>query len=192
MDIATLVVAGLIIAAVILFLLRDKMRGRSVPEQLRPGQALPDFTALDEAGHAVSSADLRGAPAVLLFVRGTWCPFCSKQVANLTSVYKDIIGAGARLVLVTPQPLETTRRVAELFEVDFEFWLDGELAASELLGLVLEAGVPDDHQNTYGKDTLWPAALVVDADGIIRFSELSRFIADRPNPDKLLNVVRQL
>nr|NIV17244.1 hypothetical protein [Woeseiaceae bacterium] len=51
---------------------------------------------------------------------------------------------------------------------------------------------PDEQRKEYGEDTLWPAALVIDADGIIRFSELSKFLLDRPNPEKLLKVVKNL
>ena len=184
--IAVVLVVGVLLA------LREKIRGRSVPDQLKPGQPLPAFQAIDEDGNRVSSSQLAGAPAILLFVRGSWCPFCSKQVANLTKVYKEITDSGARLILVTPKPLETTRRVAEIFEVDFQFWLDESLEIVKLLGLVLEAGVPDDHRTEYGKDTLWPTSLVIDASGVIQFTELSRFIADRPNPEKLLKVLRNL
>ncbi len=187
---------GIVAVAGVLFALRDKLagmlRGRPVPDKLKPGQPLPDFQAVDEDGNRVSSSELAGTPAILLFVRGSWCPFCSKQVANLTRVYKEITDSGAKLILITPKPLATTRRVAEIFEVDFEFWLDDSLEIAKQLGLVLEAGVPDDHRKEYGEDTLWPTSLVVDANGMIRFTELSRFIADRPNPEKLLKVLRNL
>ncbi len=185
-GVAIVLVAGILLA------LRKKAGGRTVPEQLKPGQSLPDFHAVDEDGNKLSSADLAGAPAILLFVRGSWCPFCSKQVANLTKVYKEITDAGAKLILVTPKPLETTRRVAEMFGVEFDFWLDESLEIANLLGITLESGVPDEQQRDYGEDTLWPTSLVVDANGIIRFSELSKFLVDRPNPEKLLNVVRNL
>ena len=186
------VVVAIGLVAGILLALWKKAGGRSVPAQLQPGQPLPEFQAVDEDGNRVGSAELAGAPAIMLFVRGSWCPFCSKQVANRTKVYKDITDSGARLILVTPKPLETTRRVAEIFGVDFDFWLDESLAISKQLGIVLEAGVPDEQRREYGEDTLWPASLVVDANGVIRYSELSKFLMDRPNPEKLLNVVRNL
>ncbi len=125
-------------------------------------------------------------------MRGSWCPFCSKQVADLTAVYKEITDAGAKLILVTPKPLETTRRVADIFGVEFDFWLDESLAIAKQLGIFLKGRVPDEQRKEYGEDTLWPAALVIDADGIIRFSELSKFLLDRPNPEKLLKVVKNL
>ena len=147
---------------------------------------------VDEQSNPLSSTNLRGSPSVLLFVRGTWCPFCSKQVKNLTKFYKDINESGAHLILITPKPLDTTRRVADFFDVKFEFWLDESLAIGKQLGLVKESGVPDDYNNEYGQDTLWPTSLIVDGDGVIRHTELSRFIADRPNPEKLLAIVKSL
>ncbi len=192
MDNAIFWIIGVVVVAGLLYALRDKARGRPVPDNLKPGQPLPEFHAVDEDGNRISSAELAGAPAILLFVRGSWCPFCSKQVADLTKVYKEITDFGAKLILVTPKPLETTRRVADIFEVDFQFWLDDSLEIAKQLGLVLEAGVPDDYRKEYGEDTLWPTSLVIDANGVIKFTELSRFIADRPNPEKLLKVLRRL
>lgn len=164
--------------------------GRPVPPQLRRGQPLPDFKAVDEHGNPVRSSSLHGSAAVLMFVRGSWCPFCSSQVADLTRYYKDIIDLGARLILVTPKPLETTRRVAEFFEVEFDFWLDESLAISSQLGLVQTQGVPEDFKKEYGGDTIWPTALVVDGAGIITYVKLSKTLADRPEPQELLRAIR--
>lgn len=136
------------------------------------------------------STELHGTATVMLFVRGNWCPFCSSQVENLTVHYKDIVDLGARLILVTPKPLETTRRVAEFFKVEFDFWLDVDLAVAKQLGLLHKSGVPDDHRKEYGADTVWPTALVIDPSGIIRYTELSKFIVDRPDPKVLSRELR--
>jgi peroxiredoxin len=135
---------------------------------------------------------LLGAPAVILFIRGNWCPFCTKQVEDLTKHYHEIVALGAKLVLVTPKPLQTTRRVAEFFNVEFDFWLDDALAIAKQLGLVHAAAVPAEHRKDYGADTVWPTSLVVDAGGTIRFTQMSRFIFDRPQPETLLRALRRM
>lgn len=163
--------------------------GRPVPDSLRRGQPLPNFTATNEQGNPVRSSELHGTPAVLLFVRGTWCPFCSAQVEKLTRHYKSIVDLGARLILVTPKPLETTRRVAEFFEVEFEFWLDDALSIARQLQLLQSEGVPSEFKKEYGTDTVWPTALVVDAAGIISYVKLSKTMADRPDPLELLQAI---
>lgn len=162
---------------------------RPVPACLRRGQPLPDFKAATEDGDPVRSTELHGTAAVILFVRGSWCPFCSSQVEDLTKHYKDIVDLGSRLILVTPKPLETTRRVAQFFEVEFDFWLDESLSIARQLGLLDAQGVPEDHKKEYGTDTVWPTALVVDRAGIIRYVRLSRTMADRPDPKELLAAI---
>lgn len=164
--------------------------GRPVPQALRRGQPLPDFAAVDEQGDPVRSTELHGSAAVLLFVRGSWCPFCSSQVEDLTRYYKDIVDLGARLILVTPKPLETTRRVAEFFEVEFDFWLDESLAVARQLELLDARGVPDDFQKEYGTDTVWPTALVVDPAGRIAYVKLSKTMSDRPDARELLSAIQ--
>ena len=190
MSITAISIIIIVIVVAIIAFRRLKKVGRPVPAVVRRGQALPDFGAVDENGDPVRSTELHGTAAVLLFVRGNWCPFCSAQVENLSAHYKDIVNLGARLILVTPKPQETTRRVARFFEIEFECWLDDDLAVTKQLGLLLESGVPDEHRKEYGADTVWPTALVVDRNGIIRYTELSKFIADRPNPATLLRELR--
>jgi peroxiredoxin len=191
MNIEIAVGAGvLILVGLVWFALQTKSGGRST-SALQVGQPLPDFHAVDEQGDPVRSTELVGTATVMLFVRGNWCPFCSSQVENLTSHYKNIVDLGGRLIFVTPLPLETTRRVAEFFEVEFDFWLDESLAIARQLGLFHEVAVPVDHRKEYGADTVWPTALVIDRAGIIRFTELSDHISDRPDPQVLLRELRR-
>jgi peroxiredoxin len=184
-----LIAAALVAAAAYLFY-RGR-NGRPIPEALRRGRPLPDFVAVDEQGNPLRSTDLQGTPAVMIFVRGNWCPFCDRQVKNLTGYYKQIVDLGAKIIFVTPKPLETTRRVAEFFEVEFDFWLDESLAATRQLGLLFEAAVPADYRKEYGDDSVWPTSLVIDAAGIIRYVALSKHIIDRPNPKTLLRELQQ-
>ena len=190
MNTTALLIIGAVIVTAIFVYQRFRKAGRPVPSILRRGQPLPDFHATDENGDPVRSTELHGTAAVILFVRGNWCPFCSSQVEDLSAHYKDIIDLGARLILVTPKPLETTRRVAEFFEVEFDFWLDDDLTVTRQLGLLLESGVPDDSRKEYGANTIWPTALVIDPSGIIRYTELSKYISDRPEPETLLQELR--
>ncbi len=192
MSSTTIAIVVTVISIVLIACYWIRHRGlRAMPPQLKPGSPLPDFLAADEQGNPVRSTELHGAPTVILFVRGNWCPFCSRQVSNLTQHYRDIIDLGGRLILITPKPLETTRRVAEFFNVEFDFWLDDELSVTRQLGLLQNGGVPRDYEKEYGRDTIWPTALVIDAAGIIRFTELSKHISDRPDPAVLLREIRK-
>lgn len=188
--IGTLLAAVSIALAIGWYFLRASA-SRPVPECLRRGSPLPEFRAAAEDGTPVHSTDLRGKAAALLFVRGSWCPFCSSQVENLTRYYKDIVDLGAHLILITPKPLETTRRVAQFYDVEFDFWLDESLAVARQLGLLDVQGVPESYTRQYGMDTVWPTALVVDRAGVIRYVRLSKTVADRPDPREILAAIER-
>lgn len=192
MNTITVLIGALAIIIVIFLLWRRRAIGRPIPPLLQPGRKLPDFSAIDEDGNARRSSELVGRPTVMLFVRGNWCPFCTSQVKDLSSHYKEIVDLGARLILVTPKPLQTTRRVAEMFAVEFDFWLDADLLVAKQLALVMESEVPKKHREQFGSDTLWPTSLIIDGNGVIRYTELSKFILDRPDPKKLLGELRAI
>ncbi len=80
----------LAIAGVAFFV--SKKRGPRIPDALRPGRSLPDFPAADEQGNPIRSVQVVGSPTVMLFVRGNWCPFCTKQVEGLTRHYQALQG----------------------------------------------------------------------------------------------------
>jgi peroxiredoxin len=183
---------AVLVAAGAVFVRKKLPFGPTIPDKLRKGEQLPDFSAIHEGGDTVRSSELRGQPTVILFVRGNWCPFCTRQVEEVTTHYKDLTALGARLIFITPKPLDTTRRVAEFFNLEFEFWLDESLAIATSLGLVMSDGVAEDWSREYGNDTFWPTALVVDKDGIIRYSKLSRLIFNRPNSEVLVKELRKL
>jgi len=185
-------IAAILVLLVLAWRLRRNRGEHPMPEILRPGKPLPEFRAIDEQGNPVRSSQLSGTPAVILFVRGSWCPFCNEQVEKLTGYYKDVADLGARLIIVTPKPLQTTRRVACIFEVEFDFWLDDSLEAAEKLGLLHREAVPASFRAEYGSDTVWPAAIVIDRSGIIRYTQLSKHISDRPDPEVLVKALRPI
>ena len=81
--------------------------------------------------------------------------------------------------------------IVNQLEVEFDFWLDDELTLTRQLGLLQEGGVPGSYNKEYGRDTVWPTALVVDGAGIISYTALSKHISDRPDPELLLREVRK-
>ena len=146
----------------------------SKASELSGGQSLPVFEALSEDGKTMSSKSLAGQRAVILFVRGSWCPFCTEQVESLTEHYRRISESGGRLIIVTPKPLDTTRRVAET------------------LGLADPEDIPGRFQETFGKKTKRPAVAVLDEQSVIRFLHVAKNPKDRPNPNQFIDVYEQL
>ncbi|MEO7659954.1 MAG: peroxiredoxin family protein [Pyrinomonadaceae bacterium] len=58
---------------------------RANTEPVRVGEIAPDFTLTDADGKTVQLSRIK-SPAVLVFYRGYWCPYCLRQLAELRSL----------------------------------------------------------------------------------------------------------
>jgi peroxiredoxin len=164
--------------------------GRRVNDRLVPGEVLPRFEATDLQGRPVSSDDLLGQPALFMFHRGNWCPFCRAQVREIIERYRELLNRGVRVALVSPGDHDLTRRVAEIFDIPLRFWVDEDLAAARALGIVDEAGVPAGPlRRSYGRDTVLPTVVITDREGRIIFSDQTENYRVRPEPEIFLRAL---
>jgi len=164
--------------------------GRRINERLAPGERMPRFTARDLEGREVSSDDLLGQPALFMFYRGNWCPFCRAQVQEIIGRYRELVHRGVRVALVSPGDHDLTRRVAEIFEIPFNFWVDENLEAARRLGIVDADGVPAGPlRSRHGRDTVLPTVVITDAQGRILFSDQTRNYRVRPEPEIFLRAL---
>ncbi len=160
--------------------------GRRINPLLDIGKRLPKFVAEDLDGSSVSSDSLVGKPALYMFYRGNWCPFCSAQVKELTGRYKEIIDRGVEVALVSPQPPDFTKRIADLFKVPFHFWVDRDYQAARTLDILHRQGVPAGQREKFGADTVLPTVIITDAQGQIIYTDQTDNYRVRPKPERFL------
>lgn len=65
-----------------------------LPQDISPllsGENIPQVKLLDAAGQSFDlNAAVLSKPTILVFYRGGWCPFCSKQLASLQEIQQDL------------------------------------------------------------------------------------------------------
>jgi len=169
------------LGAILLYVFWYSRLDRAPSAALRVGEVLPEFELEDENGRPIAASAFRGNPAVFLFHRGNWCPLCMAQIRELAEQYKDLEARGAQVVLVSPQSHENTRALAARFDVPFRFLLDPAGRAARRLGILHEAGVPLGIRG-YDPDTVFPTAIVTDADGHILLADQTDNYRVRPEP----------
>ncbi len=82
---------------------------RSAPVQV--SEEAPDFTLEGTDGNKVTLSSARGKmPTVIVFYRGSWCPFCARQLSELRSLLKP--KAAVRLLAISVDGLDTTKEFA--------------------------------------------------------------------------------
>lgn len=156
------------------------------------GDKARDFTLARLDGTPVTLAKLRErGPVVVLMLRG-WvgyqCPFCNRQVGDFIQHAADLAVEHANVVLVYPGAADLVHVKAEDFATgkampaNLHFVTDPDLKTVNAYGLRWDAP----------NETAYPATLVVDRGGTIRFAKISASHGDRATAAEVLAVLRGL
>ena len=155
-------------------------------------KTLPNQGTLDLNGQAVKVASLLKAPAVWLFYRGNWCPFCVAQVKELAAHYQKIKALGYQINLVSNQNQVHTQSLGESIGVDANFFEDRNAEYSKTLGLLDKGGLPLGLELLkYQSDVLYPAIIITDKRGIVRFFDVTDNYRDRPESAVILDELKR-
>lgn len=142
-------------------------------------------------------------PVVLMWYRGGWCPYCNLQLRAMQQELKAIEGAGAKLIVLTPELPEKAKETAEANDVSFVALHDKNNATARKYGLVFE--LPESILPLYrdqlhladvnGNDAMelpLSAVYVIDTDGKIRYAFLDADYTQRAEPADVVAAVKQV
>lgn len=156
------------------------------------GQPFPAIRLQQLDGSEIGLDHYRGAPVVVMFYRGNWCPLCMAQIREVAAQYQQLERLGARVLLVSPQPTSHSRELATQFGVEFEFLVDRKNAAAQALGIIDRGNTPAGLEVLgYDSDTVMPTVYVLDASGTVLFAHLTDNYRVRPEPELFLQVLAQ-
>jgi peroxiredoxin Q/BCP len=111
---------------------------------LEAGQEAPDFALPDQNGDEVALSDLRGETVVLYFYPRADTPGCTTQACGVRDRGGDYRAAGARVLGVSPDPVEKVKKFADKFDLEFSLLADADHAVAESYGTWVE-------KSMYGK-----------------------------------------
>ncbi len=167
------------------------------------GTAMPDGALLDANGSPTTLEKTRGGkPAVVVFYRGAWCPYCNLTLRTYQDVLVPALAArGVALIAVSPQKPDGSLSMQEKHALTYVVLSDpgnqiaGQLgiltapsedvrAAQITLGLDLTA------LNADGTSTIpMPTVAIVDAAGTIRWLDVHRHYTTRTEPGAILEAL---
>jgi len=152
------------------------------PEGLFINSKAPEFKLKDQSGVEVSLKELRKkGPVVLLFYRGNWCPYCSKQLKGLQDSLQFIKEKGAQVVAITPEAItgidSTIAKTGAIFPILYD--ADGKLANAYQVGFKVDqktvsrykmAGI-DLLKTNQQKEAILPvpAVYIINRDGTVTY-----------------------
>jgi peroxiredoxin len=106
---------------------------------LNVGAKMPAFTLKDDTGKSVSSANLLSqSNLVVVFYRGSWCPFCNLYLRKLQQNMTAIKENGGNLVAISVENPDNSLAIAKKNELDFTVLSDPNLEVARQFGIVYQ------------------------------------------------------
>ena len=153
---------------------------------VKAGDRLEPFTLDDATGTPVSLDQIvEAGPAVIVFYRGGWCPYCNLALRTYQRELLPQLGAfGARLVAISPQSPDQSLSTAEKAGLELHRAVrPGQPAgrrigiafqqADEVLAAQRKLGLDLAQVNAEGSTQLpRPTVLIVDQDRTVRFVDV--------------------
>jgi peroxiredoxin len=153
------------------------------------GAPVDPLAFVDASGRRVSLADYRGKKSVVLvFTRGYpgyICPLCSSYTAQIAYRYRDIVAAGAEVLVVFPGSPD---KVQDFIRAAKEI-VDQEGAAALPFPVLLDVSLRNVAAFGIQGDLAKPSTYVIDREGVVRYA----FVGDQPHerPD-VATILREL
>ncbi len=170
---------------------------------LKVGDALPDVKLRTEEDKEVSLRKLvSDKPAVIIFYRGGWCPFCNRHLQSLAGIEDDLEKAGVQLLAISMDQPSKLRETPHREKLHYQLFSDSDAVAARAFGIAFKV---DDatvkKYKTYGINLdaasgrdhhilPHPAVFIANTNGVIRFAHVNPDYKVRLDPAKILEAAR--
>jgi peroxiredoxin len=151
---------------------------------LRPGDRFPALTVAVPGGRALRLPDdLAGRFSVILFYRGSWCPYCNAQLRAFQRSLDRLTGLGIQVAALSVDDETTTQALIAKHGLQFSV---GHSADARAVAAATGAFVHDDPR--YLEST----GFVLDPGGRVAVSVYSSGAIGRLVPDDVIGLVRYM
>lgn len=111
----------------------------SAPDQVRPvllGSKLPDVPLRTVDGAETTLArQLAGKPAILVFYRGGWCPYCNLQLSELRLIEDQAKALGYQMIAISPDRPEELSKTLDKNDLTYTLLSDSKAEALKAFGI---------------------------------------------------------
>jgi peroxiredoxin len=169
----------------------------------RAGTPMPDGELLDVRGEATSLEQARaGRPAVVVFYRGAWCPFCNTALRVYErELSSELQARGVALIAISPQKPDGSLTMQETNQLSYAVLSDPGCQIGGKLGIVTgptsevrqaQAALGLDLTQVNADGThgiVMPTVAVVDSEGVLRWIDVHANYTTRTEPAEILKAL---
>ncbi|MGE0770145.1 MAG: peroxiredoxin-like family protein [Cyclobacteriaceae bacterium] len=173
------------------------------PEDVSPllvGEEMPQATISTIEGTAISTQSLwAGKKTILIFYRGSWCPYCNTHLAEVGRIEQPLLDLGYQLIAISPDAASNLQKAIDKNELKYQLYSDADMSFAKQVGIAFKA--PERYnkrlvEDSDGKnlDLLLPvpSLFILDEKGIIQFEYINPNYKVRITSDLLMAVAKAL
>ncbi len=146
---------------------------------------------------------LAGRPALLIFYRGGWCPFCNTQLEQLASIQDSLFKKGVSIFALSTDKPEKLRETLEKQSLDYTLLSDSRMEAAKAFGIAFRVetetvsrlkGHGMDIEAASGQTHHLlpvPSVFLTDSKGVIRFVYSNPDYRVRIDSDSLFKAIEE-
>jgi peroxiredoxin len=177
----------------------------AVKTALTVGDAMPSFALKDVEGKSVSSSDLlKAGNLVIVFYRGSWCPYCNSYLHKMQGRLAEITAAGGKLVAISVEDPDASMAIAKKNELKYTVLSDPGLEVAKKFKIVYSFSAElDKTYKGYGLDVAkhnqmekpelpLAATYVVDRSGKITYAFLVADYTKRADPEAVIENLKTI
>lgn len=168
--------------------------------QLLVGDPAIDFTLKDINGKKVNLYSILDKKHVILvFFRGSWCPYCNIELSYYQSKIKEIEALGGTVIAVSPQKSDISKEMAMEDSIKFPIVYDDKAKVSKAYKLVYDLDETAkkyyskiDFKKYYGTDSKQlplTATFLVNKDRSIRYKSVTADHRQRGDADLIIRIL---
>lgn len=182
-------------------IITPKVPGRA--EDISPlliGEAIPKATLSDFSGKLVDiNKSVAEKPTILVFYRGGWCPYCSKQLSGLHAAMPDLEKLGYQLIAISSDSPDELKKTLSDQKLSYTLLSDSNLSLSKQFGIAFKA--PKEYGKFLPKTSARknkelllpvPSVFIIDKSGKIQFEYISPDFKHRLSPGLLKAVAAEI
>ncbi len=166
------------------------------PEDISPlliGEKIPVATLPDASGRDIDLNKLISEkPTILIFYRGGWCPYCSRQLSGLQQSAPQLEKLGYQLIAVSTDMPGGLAESVKKERLNYTLLSDADLSLAKQFGIAFKA--PKGYwdmlpKTTGGKNTDLllpvPSVFILDKTGTIQFEYINPDFKQRMSSELL-------
>lgn len=160
------------------------------------GVKVPEVTVRDVKGNEVRLREaIAGKPAIIIFYRGGWCPYCNAHLADLSILSEELQKRGVPLIAISPDKPERLAEAIKERPLPYTLLSDSDHKAMTAFGVAYTVDA-DTEEKLKGYNinlTQWsgsekkilpvPSVFITDGEGVIRFEHANADYTVRMSAD---------